>query len=243
MHSESKNLITGVGSGLGKYLYETLPNSLGFTRTNCNEVLSSLQKRGVDTIIHCAYNKNNTDLCGLYEDNLKLTERLCRIPHKHFIYISTIDVYSSQITPYNLLKKMSEEIVLRDCNNPLILRLSALLGEQMKKNNILKVVDDANPSLSLTEDSTYSLISYSHVKKVVYESIHKGLIGKYDVVAKSLIDMRNIVKICEKTQDVSYGKYQYLTQELQGGIIERVLGLNHTHSIDVLRGFMRERNG
>ena len=78
-------LVTGVNSGLGKYLYENLPNSLGLNRDNFNLI----KNEEYDTIIHCAFNKENiiTDYEKYLDDNIFLTQRLKKLNYKKFVYI------------------------------------------------------------------------------------------------------------------------------------------------------------
>jgi len=242
MHSESKILITGTNSGLGKYLKQVNTGALCLTRENSTSVLNSLVDTGVDVIIHCAFNNNKEDLYKFYEDNLRLTENLCNIPHKHFIYISTIDVYSQEMTFYGFTKKVAESIVENKSANFLILRTSAMLGSSMRKNNILKIIDDESPKLSLTFDSTYSLILHSHVADIISKSIFQGLVGKYDVVARDLIKVAAVAKIANKFSCTEYGNFCYLTDNRKGGIIEKILGVKHLTSSEALKEFINERN-
>ena len=169
--NNSNIIVTGVKSGLGKYIHEGYPGSLGLRRNNLTSVLQSSASRDIDTIIHCACNKSKDNYYDLYNDNLKLVETLCNIPHKNFVFISSIDVYSKEENIYSMMKKVAESIVENKSNNFLTLRISALLGKYMKKNNICRVIFDENPTLSLTSDSTYSLISYEHIYQIISNSI------------------------------------------------------------------------
>jgi dTDP-D-glucose 4,6-dehydratase len=51
----AKYLVTGIKSGLGKYLYENLPDAHGLDRGGFNLI----KDEEYDTIIHCAFNKEN----------------------------------------------------------------------------------------------------------------------------------------------------------------------------------------
>ena len=89
-----KYLVTGVKSGLGKYLYENLPDVNGLDRGG----FDLIKDEEYDTIIHCAFNKAQThadigDHYGYLDDNIFLTQDLLTLKYKKFIYISTIDVY------------------------------------------------------------------------------------------------------------------------------------------------------
>ena len=87
-----KYIITGIGSGLGKYLHKNIPNSVGMDRNNQHIVMTQIEP--TDKIIHCAFNKTNDikDYNGYLEDNIFLTQRLSELGNK-LIYISSIDVY------------------------------------------------------------------------------------------------------------------------------------------------------
>ena len=64
-----KYLVTGIKSGLGKYLYENLSDAAGLDRSGFNLI----KDEEYDTIIHCAFNKAQThadigDHYGYLED-------------------------------------------------------------------------------------------------------------------------------------------------------------------------------
>ena len=84
-----KYIVTGIDGGLGKYLYETIPNSLGINRNNLNSILSKIDTD--DIIIHCAFNKTNkiANYYSYLEDNIFLTKQLLELGNR-IIYISSI---------------------------------------------------------------------------------------------------------------------------------------------------------
>src|SRR5688572_17366019 len=90
-----KILITGNASGLGRYLYENLPNAVGLGREDNLEKISKGNR--FDAIIHCAFKRcqdsNSAELPQVLEDNLFLTEKLFKVPHEKFIYLSSNTVY------------------------------------------------------------------------------------------------------------------------------------------------------
>ena len=110
-----KYIVTGINSGLGKYLYENIPNSLGIDRDNLYSTLQQIKSD--DVIIHCAFNKTNDiqDYYSYLEDNIFLTQQLASLNNR-MIYISSIDVYH-QDNMYSLFKKFGESIVSRRPNN------------------------------------------------------------------------------------------------------------------------------
>ena len=150
-------LVTGINSGLGKYLFNNLKCGmvLGLDRNNFN----SIKNNEYETIIHCAFNKaQNVDNIGDYysylEDNILLTQELLKLNYKKFIYISTIDVYPTTLNLYGLFKRFSESVVKRHMGT-IILRPSMILGQDIKPNHVTKLKDNI-PSLGLNEESTFN---------------------------------------------------------------------------------------
>ena len=98
-------LITGTNSGLGKWLSKQFQDCDTLTR---DTRISDLQDE-YDLIIHCAAKviHNDWDDVGmdLFEDNVFLTRDLARIPHKKFVYLSSID--EAKDSPYGVTKRIS----------------------------------------------------------------------------------------------------------------------------------------
>ena len=55
MLSGNRILVTGAGSGLGKYIASQI-ECVAMTRENCQEVLTKYKTKPFDLIIHCAFN-------------------------------------------------------------------------------------------------------------------------------------------------------------------------------------------
>lgn len=91
-------LITGASSGLGKYLHKNLGGA-PLTRQASNKKKERIKKIGVNVIIHCAFNsdRNPKSVEQYFQDNVSLTEELTKIPHKKFIFISSVDVYPKSL--------------------------------------------------------------------------------------------------------------------------------------------------
>ena len=103
------DLITGINSGLGKYLYESLSHSVGLNRSTNFETIKHIE---YDTIIHCAFNKENniSDYKKYLDDNIFLTQRLKKLKYKKFVYISSVDVYQKTKNLYSHFKVFSETL-------------------------------------------------------------------------------------------------------------------------------------
>ena len=93
---------------------------------------------------------------NLFEDNVFLTRDLANIPHNKFVLISSID--QSKNSPYGVSKKISEIVVKKICSNYLIIRPSALLGKEMRKNTFQKIIH--NEDIVLTPESVMNYVLY-----------------------------------------------------------------------------------
>ena len=84
MSSTNRILVTGVTSGLGKYIYENISDCVGMTRENRHYVL----KDEYDLIIHCAFSsERGNDITDYFEyiDSSEGQILLSLLPH----YISS----------------------------------------------------------------------------------------------------------------------------------------------------------
>jgi len=181
-----KFLITGIGSGLGKYLYSNIPNAVGLNRNNFTEI----KTQSYDTIVHCAFNKENdiTDYKKYLDDNIFLTQRLKALNYKKFIYISTIDIYQDFCNSYIQFKKFSESM-LED--NDLILRCSMMLGDTMKPNHITKIKSNID-SISLSEESTFNYILMDSLVEFFVSQDYQHYNGVLDFVSNTEIKLKKV---------------------------------------------------
>ena len=103
-----------------------------------------------------------------YEDiwsiiNVFLTRDLISIPHKKFVYISSID--EAKDSPYGVTKRLSEIIVKELCDEYLILRPSGLLGKEMKKNTFQKII--SGDDVAVTKNTIMNYILYEDILDAV----------------------------------------------------------------------------
>ncbi len=220
-----KFLITGSSSGLGKHLLEFF-NGIPFTRETFETELNNLRKKGVDVIIHAAFNsaKNITsdNLYSYINDNVLLTINLLKIPHKKFIFISTVDVYpidgkkhceeqvidiNSVYGIYAITKLISESLVKKISPNYLILRCSTLLGKYSRKNSLIRIIKEVNPTLSLSSESTFNYILHSDVSGFIKLALEKNFKGIYNLASSTNITLAQAAEILEKK--VLFGDYIY----------------------------------
>ena len=194
-------LITGINSGLGKYLYNNLPNSLGLNRDN----FDLIKKERFDTIIHCAFNKENiiTDHKKYLDDNILLTQRLKKLNYSKFIYISTIDIYQENPTTYSTFKKLSEALL---DPNDLILRCSMMLGDTMKPNHTNKLKNNEK-IIGLSGESVFNYILMEDLVRFFISKDYKKYKGIVDFVSNDLIKLEDIKQHFNSTTKL--GDYVY----------------------------------
>jgi nucleoside-diphosphate-sugar epimerase len=196
-----KFLVTGINSGLGKYLFKHLPNSLGLDRKNFNLI----KDEDYDTIIHCAFNKENiiTDYKKYLEDNIFLTQRLKSLNYKTFIYISTVDVYQENPTMYAHFKQFAETLLDK---NDLILRCPMLLGDTMKPNHSEKLKNNEE-SIGLSGDSKFNYMLMDELVEFFKSEDYKKYKGIVDFVSNDVVKLQDVKDYMGSTTKL--GKYIY----------------------------------
>ncbi|MCX6778608.1 MAG: NAD-dependent epimerase/dehydratase family protein [Candidatus Magasanikbacteria bacterium] len=210
-------LITGCSSGLGKYLHEEI-DSVAFNR-NCPPYALD-----IDTIIHCGWDTKVTDPSEKYIYNaLDLVQRLCLIKHKRFIFISTIDVYNKlslveheeseqidvrEITGlYAISKYFAENIILRQANNPIVIRPSTLMGKY-SNNSIFKL--NCHKPVRLSGESKLNIILYSQVKDFIIKMNNRSDSGIYNLVGDGVVALGDLFS----DLDGLFGKFVYTCGKL-----------------------------
>lgn len=199
-----KYLISGIKGGLGKYLYNTLPNSIGFGRNEFNLI----KNEEFDTIIHCAFNKEQYKIQDYYqylEDNIFLTQNLLNLNYKNFIYISTVDVYQKDPNYYSLFKRFSESIINRHPNT-LSLRCSMMLGPTMKPNHATKLYDN-NESIGLSPNSEFNYILMEDILNFIKTKKYTSYTGVIDFISNSNLELKNLKELFKS--NTKLGSYTY----------------------------------
>jgi hypothetical protein len=224
-----KYLIAGSNSGLGKYLTENLPSSIGLNRHNFDEVKSY----DYDFIVNCAFNKELqvTDYKKYLEDNILLNLKLKNLNHKKYIYVSSIDVYAEETNLYSQFKKFSESLM---CQNDLILRCPVLLGEYMKPNHLSKIKNNSE-AITLSKDSTFNYIKYSDLCSFFEHSEVVNYCGVVDFVSNSYLTLDEVVKFYNS--QTKLGNYTYKSDYIFENPIYNHLEEYNKSSIDVLKEF------
>lgn len=205
-------IITGTNNGLGKYLLGKM-GGIGITRETTEREMEEATKLN-NTIIHCAFDINEID------KHLRQTETLAKSDHENFVYISSVDVYpESKLTHiegedivlsknrYGEAKYEAENIVWKHGHNPLILRCSGLLGPHSKKNNLLKLIRDETPKLTLTPESKINVVSYEDVFEFIDNALKNNRIGVYNIASSKNISIKEVAD--KLTKNPIYGFFKY----------------------------------
>lgn len=252
-------IVTGVRSGLGKYVFENLdiPGILGITRSTTKKEWEDIKNSGASTIIHCAFNSSRPTQDELYEyfkDNVILTEKLTQIPHDKFIFISTIDVYpkdgevhkeDEEINPaflkgvYPISKLISESIVKKNGSECLILRCSAFIGEDSRKNSLIKIIKDSRPSLALSGESEFNYILHKDVLNFIKDSLKDNLSGIYNVASSENICLKKISEIVGK--EAEFGECTYMTGSIDNLKISGGFSRFRKTSREIINEYVNQR--
>ena len=213
MFLTNKILVTGTKSGLGKYIYENTTNSISLIRENRTDVMND----EYDLIIHCAFHSDRGDDINDYYDyvdsNILLTDELVNLKHNRFVYISSLAVYDEDYSAYKHTKLCAEAIVNKKANNPLIIRVPAMLGVDIRPNTIFRILKEDKPKLTLSGESTFNYVLHSDVKKFVLNNKHKGIV---DFVSNDNVTLKKVNEILDG--NAIFGNYKFITPEIKDGV-------------------------
>ena len=237
MHLTNRTIVTGVGSGLGKFIHNSLPNSVGIDRSNHAKIMREAKNQSYDLIIHCAFDPKHhvEDYYKYFKDNLQFTQELLEIPHKKFIYLSTIDVYREENSSYKFTKLMAESIVENNCINHLIVRCSALLGPTMRENTFLKLMNKTLTKTGLSKDSEFNYVLYEDIYEFFVQANNKNLVGIFNLVSKDNISLQEVSDYFGCTPQ--FGDFTYTTPLVKGNIPVEVSSINNRTSLDNIKRF------
>ena len=223
---EPKLLVTGINSGLGKYLHRYFKCD-GFARGD------SLPKKKYHTVIHCAVSTvkdvSHGNLDGYLNDNVTLTQKLCSsLSYEKFIYISTVDVYPHRgdhyweeseeiilstspplLSVYATTKLISESVVVTNCPSWLIFRCSTLLNVYARSANAtMTILNTSKPGkIFLHGDSVACFVLVSDIARFIEMSLRSDLTGIYNLTGTEYTSLYDMVEFLGS--DISFGDYTY----------------------------------
>lgn len=202
-------LITGTASGLGYSLHQVIGGVPVVRGTK-------IEDRPYEAIIHCAANTSKSvpyeAAYGYVSDNVLLTQRLVKLRHRRFIYISSIDVprgfeCSGASGLYANCKLIGEAIVGAEASKPLILRPTTLLGPRMRPNSIFRMLTEPHAKLYVSAESRYNVVLHSDVCTFIRETIDSQRIGVVEIAASTSITLGEIARQLSLTPQFSQHRY------------------------------------
>ncbi len=249
-------IVSGAGSGLGRFLHESLGGA-AITRETPGREFERIRRAGADTVIHCAFNAardvTTASLSGYVNDNILLTERLLSIPHRKFVFISSVDVYPKDrkahsedewiavrlsLGLYGLTKLISESLVAARSPGSLILRAGALLGKHSRRNSLIRILREEDCTLTLSEDSIINYVLHSDMLAFIEFALRKGLAGIYNAVSTGNLTLLEAASMAGNI--VRFGSYRYDAGEVSNRKIAAVFPAFRKSSRDVVREFIKE---
>lgn len=250
-------LVTGSGSGLGRYLHERL-GGIGITRQTPPSEWDAVKREGADVIVHCAANSRRAvdrdALVQYLDDNLFLTQRLVSIPHRRFVYLSSVDVYEKTAAPhcedeiitadrisglYGMTKFMSEAIVAAQARDPLILRASGLLGVHSRPNNLIRMIEQQPCTLTLSADSSLNYVLHEDIADFIALAVANGVLGTYNAVSSQNVTLQEIVDFLRTP--IPFGSYRYDAGSIDNSRIAALCPAFARGSLDTVKLFVSTR--
>ncbi len=247
-------LTTGAGSGLGRFLCDRL-GGRGLRR---GEPASLERMRPLDVIIHCAFNSSRcvdgANLAAYLDDNLFLTERLSALPCRHFIYLSSIDVYplsgsvhdedekigaDAMRSSYAFTKLAAEALLRRNCETLTILRPGLMLGPAIRPNSLTRILLEDGCEISLSADSAFNCVLHEDVLDFIRRVIEQKLTGTYNVVSGDAVELGQVAR--QFHRPVRFGSYRYRPDPVSNRKIAAVSGRFRQSSLQVIERFMEEK--
>ena len=249
-------LVTGTRSGLGFAVNELLQ---GIELYRGKDIVSVLTPHDepYDAIIHCAANTNKTillnDVYDYLRDNLLLTQQLLRIPHKKFIYISTVGFYpaTSDINYadsnydvsninglYNSNKLFSEALAKELGKNALVIRPSNLLGSNMRPNTTYNILTKKNTDVFLSGNSKLNYVLNNDIANFIKLSIEQNICGIFNLASINNITLNDLVE--RYGLNVTFGGHYYDVGILDTKPAINLCDLFNKTSIETLDIFINE---
>lgn len=207
-------LVTGAASGLGRHLCERF-GARPFLRGDRAE---ALEGEAFDLIVHCAANASlavgDGQAFRFVDDNILLTERLTRIPHGLFVFLSSVDLYpviggpwreeaplslDATRNAYGAAKMMAEAVVRERCRRHLILRPTTLLGRYARANNIIRLLTADEPRLTLTAASRFNCLLHDDVAAFIVACLHQERSGIFNLGRNDTVSLEEVAAAFGRT--------------------------------------------
>jgi len=191
-----KALITGVKSGLGRYLHERIGRD-------------GLHRETV--IVHCAWRVPQKVGDSNWHNNISLAYRLRELPHKKFIFISSVDVYRDTVN--GQCKLNCEHLLAGYTNDLAVIRPTSLIGKYQRPNAITKVRDGAK-SVTLSGKSKFYYVWNEEILFLIKKVISTNFVGRVDIGMEDGLVLEDLAEGFNK--NVEFGNFLYELQNEMG---------------------------
>lgn len=218
-------LISGARSGLGHSAHRAL-GGIAFVRGMSVDDPLIRAAAPFDAIIHCAVNAaKDVSMKTAYAymaDNFLLTQQLVNIPHRKFIFVSTLAVYPPTgravrededidllplAGPYAFTKLFSDLYVQEHATAPLILRTTTLLGPSIRANTVHRALTQRDCQLFLAPTARYNFVMHDEIIEFMVQAMDSGHTGAFNLGSDGLVHLSSIVD--QLGLSVRYGEYPY----------------------------------
>jgi nucleoside-diphosphate-sugar epimerase len=218
-------LVTGARSGLGHAVHRAL-GGIAFVRGTAIDDPAIQAAAPFDAIVHCAVNAakyvSMSTAYDYMDDNFLLTQKLVHIPHRKFIFVSTLAVYPPTgravseeedvdlmplTGPYAFSKLFSDLYVQKHANDPLILRTTTLLGPAIRPSTVLRVLTQRDCRLFLAAHSRYNFVLHDDIVDLMVRAMDEGICGAFNIGSEGLVVLSDIVD--RLGLSATYGDYHY----------------------------------
>lgn len=247
-------LVVGAGGNIGRYL----SSHLEVDKFSRNSRLEDFLSKSYDIIIYCASNTGNlkiNQLSNYFYDNYGLLSDVLKIKHQYLIYFSSVDVYSKNIeicsenvdidireiiSPYAFLKLLSEELIQKiDGNRFVILRPSMMISSCSPLNNLKRLIEDDYPTLSVSKESEYNLVSYENVLNAVKYFIKTRQSGIFNLASDKNIKLLDLAEKLNKR--VVWGHFSYRLNKIDITKISKIVPQFRQTSEQIILGLYKDK--
>ena len=248
-----QSLIAGASSGLGASLLRRFGGQ-AFQRGGDAAQAAADHGKPFDLIVHCAVDMakavTHDNIESYFRNNVELTRTLLEIPHRRFVYLSSIDVYPKSTAlcredaainahdisgVYGVAKYYAEALVRGHATAPLILRASALLGPGMRENSLLRMLKTPGAPIGLSGASTFNYISHADVGDLIEAANAEGVSGIVNCSASSSVSLEDIR--AHFGLSVRFGDFLYRTPDIDNGTAVALVPALGRSSLEIVQHF------
>jgi nucleoside-diphosphate-sugar epimerase len=252
MAAAPKLLVTGTASGLGAAVHRALG---GTPMTRATPFAEAKAGAPYDAIIHCAFGSQKVvtpaTAHAYLEDNLLLTERLVALPHRTFVFISSIDIYplprqgakedddddlARLSGPYAFAKLFSDALVRARCADHLVLRPASLLGPTMRPSTTLRVLTERAPRVFLHPDSRFNFVLHADIAAFIARALAEHIRGVFNVASTGQVRLGDMA--ARLGLSVTFGEHAYDAGDVSNAKVSAIEPAFRRTSAETLNRFI-----